>query len=207
VKVNGEPIGSLGDGEAVWHTDMSYLDVPPKASMLYALEVPPTGGNTSFCTMYGVYEALPQALKDRVAGLKIKHDGTYNSGGYVRQGVTPTDDPHQAPGAWHPAVCAHPVTGVATLYLGRRRTSYVEGLAPAESETLLDELWAQATRDDFAYAHHWRVGDLLLWDNRSTMHRRDPFDDHTRRVMHRTQIKGRWAPRPYADSERAALAT
>jgi taurine dioxygenase len=71
VKVNGEPIGSLGDGEAVWHTDMSYLDVPPKASMLYALEVPPTGGNTSFCTMYGVYEALPTQLKERIAGLKI----------------------------------------------------------------------------------------------------------------------------------------
>src|SRR5262245_44889657 len=67
VKVNGEPIGSLGDGEAVWHTDMSYLDVPPKASMLYSLEVPPSGGNTSFCTMYGIYEALPQMLKDRVA--------------------------------------------------------------------------------------------------------------------------------------------
>jgi taurine dioxygenase len=79
VKVNGEPIGSLGDGEAVWHTDMSYLDVPPKASILYSLEVPPVGGNTSFCTMYGIYEALPQVLKDRVAGLKIKHDGTYNS--------------------------------------------------------------------------------------------------------------------------------
>ena len=89
VKVNGEPIGSLGDGEAVWHTDMSYLDVPPKASMLYALEVPPTGGNTSFCSMYDVYEALPPPLKERIAGLKIKHDGTYNSGGYVRQGVTP----------------------------------------------------------------------------------------------------------------------
>ena len=82
VKVNGESIGSLGDGEAVWHTDMSYLEVPPKASMLYALEVPPTGGNTSFCTMYGIYEVLPAALKERIAGLKIKHDGTYNSGGY-----------------------------------------------------------------------------------------------------------------------------
>src|SRR5882762_2600915 len=78
VKVNGEEIGSLGDGEAVWHTDMSYLDMPPKASMLYALEVPPAGGNTSFCTMYGIYEALPTRLKDRIANIKIKHDGTYN---------------------------------------------------------------------------------------------------------------------------------
>ena len=82
VKVNGEPIGSLGDGEAVWHTDMSYLEMPPKASMLYSLEVPPTGGNTSFCSMYAIYDALPAALKGRIAGLKIKHDGTYNSGGY-----------------------------------------------------------------------------------------------------------------------------
>src|SRR5258707_1466633 len=100
VKVNGEPIGSLGDGEAVWHTDMSYLDVPPKASMLYSLEIPPTGGNTSFCTMYGVYQALPQMLKDRVAGLKIKHDGTYNSGGDLGQrGIPPAPNPPPPPAA------------------------------------------------------------------------------------------------------------
>jgi taurine dioxygenase len=99
VKVDGEAIGSLGDGEAVWHTDMSYLDVPPKASMLYSLEVPPRGGNTSFCSMYAIYDALPGKLKDRISGLKIKHDGTYNSGGYVRQGVTATDDPLTSPGA------------------------------------------------------------------------------------------------------------
>src|SRR5437763_14733321 len=136
VKVNGEPIGSLGDGEAVWHTDMSYLDLPPEASMLYALEVPPSGGNTSFCTMYGVYEALPQQLKDRIAGLKIKHDGAYNSGGYVRQGVTPTDDPRTSPGAVHPLVCTHPATGRRMLYLGRRRNAYLIRLALAESEVL-----------------------------------------------------------------------
>jgi len=97
VKVNGEPIGSLGDGEAVWHTDMSYLDMPPKASMLYSLEIPTSGGNTSFCSMYAIYDALPAKLRERIAGLKIKHDGTYNSGGYVRQGVTPTDDPRESP--------------------------------------------------------------------------------------------------------------
>src|ERR1700747_3526007 len=102
VKVNGEPIGSLGDGEAVGHTDMSYLDGPPKASMLYSLEVPPTGGNTSFCTMYGIYEAVPARLKDRIAGLKIKHDGTYNSGGYVRQGGSPTDHHCTPPGRVRP---------------------------------------------------------------------------------------------------------
>jgi len=190
VKVNGEPIGSLGDGEAVWHTDMSYLDLPPKASMLYALEIPPTGGNTSFCTMYGIYEALPQDLKDRITGLKIKHDGTYNSGGYVRQGVTPTDDPRQSPGAVHPLVCTHPANGRRMLYLGRRRNAYLVGLELAESEALLNELWSVVDRRDFSWEHVWRVGDLVLWDNRCTMHRRDAFDPNSRRIMHRTQVKG-----------------
>jgi taurine dioxygenase len=190
VKVNGEPIGSLGDGEAVWHTDMSYLDVPPKASMLYSLEVPPTGGNTSFCTMHGIYEAIPARLKDRIAGLKIKHDGTYNSGGYVRQGVTATDDPLTSPGAVHPLVCVHPDTGRRMLYLGRRRNAYLVGLDLKDSEALLDELWSFVDRPEFTWEHVWRVGDLVLWDNRCTMHRRDAFDPNSRRIMHRTQVKG-----------------
>jgi alpha-ketoglutarate-dependent taurine dioxygenase len=190
VRVNGEPIGSLGDGEAVWHTDMSYLDLPPKASMLYSLEVPPSGGNTSFCTMYGIYEALPQQLKDRIAGLKIKHDGTYNSGGYLRQGVTPTDDPRASPGAVHPLVCTHPANGRRMLYLGRRRNAYLVGLELAESEALLNELWSIVDRQEFSWEHVWRVGDLVLWDNRCTMHRRDAFDPNSRRIMHRTQVKG-----------------
>jgi taurine dioxygenase len=194
VKVNGEPIGSLGDGEAVWHTDMSYLEVPPKASMLYALEVPPSGGNTSFCTMYGIYEALPARLKERIAGLKIKHDGTYNSGGYVRQGVAATDDPRTSPGAVHPLVCTHPATGRRMLYLGRRRNAYLLGLELAQSEALLDELWGFVERPQFAWEHAWRVGDLVLWDNRCTMHRRDSFDPASRRIMHRTQVKGEQRP-------------
>ena len=194
VMVNGEPIGSLGAGEAVWHTDMSYLEVPPMASMLYALEVPPAGGNTSFCSMYAVYQALPDQLKHRIAKLKIKHDGTYNSGGYLRQGVTATDDPRTSPGALHPLVCTHPDTGRRMLYLGRRRNAYLVGLELAESEALLDELWDFVARPEFAWEHAWRVGDLVLWDNRCTMHRRDPFDASARRVMHRTQIKGSAAP-------------
>ena len=190
VKVNGEPIGSLGDGEAVWHTDMSYLDLPPKASMLYSLEIPSSGGNTSFCSMYAIYDALPGKLKERIAGLKIKHDGTYNSGGYVRQGVTPTDDPRTSPGAVHPLVCAHPDTGKRMLYLGRRRNAYIDGLDLADSEALLNELWSYAVLPQFAWEHVWRVGDLVLWDNRCTMHRRDAFDPKQRRIMHRTQVKG-----------------
>jgi alpha-ketoglutarate-dependent taurine dioxygenase len=194
VKVNGEAIGSLGDGEAVWHTDMSYLDLPPKASLLYSLEVPPAGGNTSFCSMYAIYDALPAALKARVRDLKIKHDGTYNSGGYVREGVTPTDDPRTSPGAVHPLVCTHPDTGRRMLYLGRRRNAYLVGLDLKQSEVLLDELWSFVDRPEFTFTHVWRVGDLVLWDNRCTMHRRDAFDPNSRRIMHRTQVKGEQRP-------------
>ena len=194
VKVNGEAIGSLGDGEAVWHTDMSYLDMPPKASMLYSLEVPPTGGNTSFCSMYAIHDVLPAKLKDRIVDLKIKHDGTYNSGGYVRQGVTHTDDPLTSPGAVHPLVCTHPDTGRRMLYLGRRRNAYLAGLDLKDSEALLDELWGFVDRPEFAWSHVWRVGDLVLWDNRCTMHRREGFDPNSRRIMHRTQVKGAQGP-------------
>ena len=101
---------------------------PPKASVLYALEMPPKGGNTSFVNMYSVYAALPEELKRRIAGLRVKHDGTYNSGGYVRQGVVPTDDPRTAPGVLHPLVYTHPETGRPALYLGRRRNAYIDGL-------------------------------------------------------------------------------
>jgi taurine dioxygenase len=190
----GEAIGSLGAGEAVWHTDMSYLDDPPKASMLYAIEIPPAGGNTGFTNMYQAYEELPEALKRRVAGRRVKHDGTYNSGGYVRQGVTPTDDPREAPGTYHPIACTHPETGRKCLYLGRRRNAYIEGLELAESEALLDEVWRYATRDELTWYNTWHVGDVVLWDNRCTMHRRDPFDASSRRIMHRTQMKGEARP-------------
>ncbi len=113
VMENGAPIGSLGAGEATWHTDMSYLPDPPKASILYALEVPPSGGNTYFCSMHRAYEILPDALKKRVEGKSLKHDGAYNSGGYLRQGVTAVDDPVSSPGTFHPLVRRHTETGGA----------------------------------------------------------------------------------------------
>lgn len=187
---NGIPIGSLGAGEAVWHTDMSYLPDPPKASVLMAREVPSQGGDTSFCTMYGALETLPDSLRARVAHLRVKHDGTYNSGGYVRAGLTPTDDPRMAPGTLHPLICVHPETGRRHLYLGRRRNAWLEGLSLEESDALLDQIWETATNDALTWRHHWRVGDVVMWDNRCVMHRRDAFDPHARRVMHRTQIKG-----------------
>src|ERR1700683_3185537 len=159
VRKDGDPIGSLGHGEAVWHTDMSYLPDPPMASMLYALEIPPTGRNTEFVNMYSVYDAVPADLKLRITGLRVKHDGTYNSGGYVRQGVTPTDDPRESPGVFHPLVCTHPETGRRMLYLGRRRNAYIEGFELAESEALLDALWAYTDRAEFAWRNVWQVGD------------------------------------------------
>ena len=184
IGADGEPIGSLGAGEAVWHTDMSYLPKPPKASMLYALEIPPSGGVTYFSSMYAAYDRLPPALKARAQGLRVKHDGTYNSGGYVRAGVTPTDDPREAPGTMHPLVVRHPETGRQGLYLGRRRMAWVEGMELAESEALLDEIWAHAEDPAISWGNNWRIGDLVLWDNRCTMHRRDPFPAESRRVMH-----------------------
>jgi taurine dioxygenase len=187
---NGVAIGSLGAGEATWHTDMSYLEHPPKASILYAIEIPSSGGNTYFCNMYRTYELLPETLKQRVAGLTVKHDGTYNSGGYVRQGVVPMDDPEKSPGVYHPVVCTHPETGRKMLYLGRRRNAYIRELPLAESEALLDELWSYTSRGDVAWAHEWCPGDVVLWDNRCTMHRRDPFDPNARRILHRTQVSG-----------------
>lgn len=191
---NGQPIGSLGAGEAVWHTDMSYLQAPPKASLLYALEIPPEGGNTSFCDMYAAAEALPAELRRAIAGKLVKHDGTYNSGGYVRAGVTPTDDPRQAPGALHPILVRHPESHRVALYLGRRRNAYIDGLPLDESEALLDAIWAVIDKPELSWTHRWQIGDAVLWDNRCTMHRRDPFDASARRVMHRTQVKGEAPP-------------
>ena len=190
VKVGGKSIGDLGDGEAVWHMDMTYNDVPPMASALYALEVPPSGGDTGFANMYRAYETLPPDLKARVETLRGKHDATYNSAGGLRRGMKPTNDARLSAGAIHPLVRTHPVTGRNALYLGRRNNAYIVGLELEESEALLNRLWAHATQPQFAWHHQWRKGDVVLWDNRCVMHRRDPFDPATRRVMHRTQVKG-----------------
>lgn len=189
----GEPIGALGDGEALWHTDMSYVAQPPDASMLYSLEIPPVGGDTWFCSMKAALAKMPRALADRIARLDIKHDGTYDSGGYLRKGMAASTDPRTSVGTPHPIVIRHPVSGDPALYLGRRRNAYIMGLEIAESERLLDEIWSYV--DAAVYVHKWALGDLVLWDNRTTMHRRDPFDPKSRRVMHRTQIKGSGAPR------------
>ena len=189
---DGKPIGNLGDGEAVWHADMTYVDVPPKAAILHALEVPPpeAGGNTYFANMIAAYESLPADLKKAVDGRVAVHDASRNSAGMLRKGYKEVTDVRETVGAHHPMVRTDPKTGRKALFLGRHPNAYVPGLSVTESEALLDALWAHATQPRFAMCHEWRVGDLLIWNNLSVLHRRDPFDPKTRRVMHRSQIKG-----------------
>jgi len=189
---NGKPIGNLGDGEAVWHADMTYVDLPPKAAILHALEVPPpeAGGNTYFANMFEAYETLPADMKKAVDGKTAVHDASRNSAGMLRKGYKEITDVRQTPGAHHPLVRTDPKSGRKALFLGRRPNAYVLGLEVVESETLLDALWSHATQPRFVMCHEWKVGDLLMWNNLSVLHRRDPFDPKTRRVMHRSQIKG-----------------
>jgi taurine dioxygenase len=194
---SGDPLGALGYSAAVWHTDMSYLPVPPIASMLWAIKLPAWGGNTWAAGMCAAYESLPPALKEKAKRLWIKHDGTRDSGGNVRKGVVDDPNPTTAKGHPHPAVIRDPGTGKPALFLGRRPRAYVMGLELAESEALLDELWKHAVQPANIYEHSWRPGDVLIWSNYSAMHRRDPFDKDTIRRMHRSQIKGTSAPAPY----------
>ena len=187
---NGQAIGQLGAYEAVWHTDMSYIPEPPMASALYSLEAPPSGGDTGFCNMYLAYETLAPRLRRQIEGRLCRHDASRNSAGELRRGFVDAPDASHTVGAEHPIVRTHPVTGRKALFLGRRRNAYIPGLPLDDSEALLDALWEHATKPEFTWYQQWRKGDLILWDNRAVMHRRDAFDPATRRVMHRTQIKG-----------------
>ncbi len=190
VTENGEAIGVLRDAEVVWHSDNSYRDRPLAYSALYALEIPPKGGNTGFANMYLALQTLDAALRKQIAGKTLKHDMTYNSAGDLRAGFKPVNDVRDAPGPSHPIIRTHAETGCNALYLGRRPNAYINGLSVEESEELLNALWAHATQDKFTWHHEWQVGDILIWDNRCVMHHRDPFDGGYRRVMHRIQCAG-----------------
>jgi taurine dioxygenase len=190
IKVDGKSIGSLGYGEAVWHTDMSYNDITPSGALLYGVEVTKTGGETGFLNMYHAYETLPADLKAAIEGKTIKHDASRNSAGDLRAGFKAVTDPREAPGAVHPIVVRHPVTGRKALFLGRRPFGYVMGMSLEDSEALLNRLWAHASQEDLAWFQKWKVGDLLIWDNRCVMHKRTAFDANERRLLYRTQIKG-----------------
>ena len=188
---NGVAIGSLGSGEAEWHTDMSYAERPPIASVLYALEIPEVGADTCFANMYEALARLPADLLNRTEGRYANHDSSYTSAGELRVGADPVVDVTRAPGARHKVILRHPETDRDALYLGRRTNGYICDLPVGESEALLDSLWAECTRPELVYRHQWRIGDVLMWDNRCVIHRRDAFDPDSRRIMHRTQINAR----------------
>lgn len=193
----GKPIldnGTLGSYEVVWHSDNSYVEVPPAGSMLHSIVIPHDGGgDTWFNNQYLAYDELPVDLKEAIKGRSQIHDASRNSAGVLRPTVKMPTCPEEVPGPAHPLVRKHPVTGKNALYLGRRRdwpSNYIIGMPNAESEKLLDRLWAHATQSKYAWKHQWQVGDVILWDNRCAMHYRSEVDPRQPRVMHRTVIKG-----------------
>jgi taurine dioxygenase len=192
VNENGQPVGDHGDGELNWHTDLGFTDRPSGYTFLLAREVPPSGGNTSFANMYNAYERLPESTKAAIARLKLKHQESHTAQGVPRPGYRDirTSDPRELPGPQHPIVRTHPVTSRKALYLGRRFGAYIPGLTLAESEAMLDTLWASAARPEDVWTQQWSVGDLVIWDNRCTMHRRDAFTGLGRRRMHRLTTIG-----------------
>ena len=192
VKQEGKAVGILGDGEIVWHSDFSFKERPTAARMLLAMEVPPQelGGRTFFLNCYAAYDALPDDLKQRVSGMTIKQADIVDTAMKVRPGMSLDMDYRSVPGPSHPVISTHPETGHNMLFLGRRHGSYVNGCSLEESEALLNRLWEHATQPRFWYEHKWLVGDVVVWDNRATLHRRDPFDSKSRRVLYAAQVEG-----------------
>ena len=186
IRENGKPIGALPDGEMHFHTDQCHQERPAMASMLYALEVPSTGGNTLFANGYAAYATLPDGIKRRVEGRKALNAYDYDSAA-MKRGTRPAEG---VPSYVHPVVRTHPATGRKALYVNRLMTVRIEGLPEAESNELLATLFDHQERHEFIYEHVWRPGDLLMWDNRCTLHARTDFNPNERRLMRRVTILG-----------------
>ena len=185
-----KPVDKKFFGEWEWHTDMSYIEVPPTFSLLHARVIPEDGGDTGFCSQVMAAQELPPALREKALKHKIKHDSTYGSSGIPRPGMTAPASPIEAIGYPHPILRKVPSTGDEAIFLGRRTNGYIMGLPLEESESLLNEIWAHATQEQFCYYHKWKVGQVVVWDNRMMMHMRKPFDESKARFMWRTQTKG-----------------
>jgi taurine dioxygenase len=196
LRENGKPVGILGDGEVVWHSDFSFAERPTAARMLLAMEVPSSelGGQTYFVNCYAAYDTLSDAMKRRLSGMTIKQANIVDTAMQVRPGASLDTDIRDLPGPNHPIISTHPETGRNMLFLGRRHSAYVNGCTLEESEALLNELWAHCTEPRFMYEHTWAVGDVVIWDNRATLHRRDGFESKSRRVLYAAQVEGH---RPY----------
>ena len=204
VREGDQSIGILGDGEVVWHSDFSFKERPTAARMLVAMEVPPRelGGNTFFLSCYAAYDALPADMKQRISGMTVKQADIIDTAMKLRPGASLDADIRTVPGPSHPVISTHPDTGHNLLFLGRRHGAYVNGCSLEESEALLNQLWAHCTQPRFCYEHRWSVGDVVVWDNRATLHRRDPFDSKSRRVLFAAQVEGH---RPYEAPNALAL--
>jgi taurine dioxygenase len=183
----GRPIGGLGDGELLWHSDQSYMAAPATGAALYALELPPEGGETFWVDLRAAYAGLPRPLRATVTGKRGVFDYAKRLAGYGRDSDQQISEEvrRQTPPVTHALVRAHPETGERSLYLDSTTTVGIDYMDTTSGLALLDEVYAAATRDDFVYAHQWQVGDLVLWDNGFTMHRRTPFDPGARRLMKR----------------------
>jgi taurine dioxygenase len=183
----GRPIGGLGDGELQWHSDQSYMIKPATGAALYALELPPKGGETLWVDLRAAYAALPRRLRARVTGKRGIFDYAKRLAGYERQSDQKISEEQrrQTPPVTHALVRAHPETGERSLYLDSTTTIGIDGMDTTSGLALLDEVYEAATCDEFVYAHQWQVGDLVVWDNGFTMHRRTPFDPADRRLMKR----------------------
>ncbi|TWT12977.1 TauD/TfdA family dioxygenase [Reyranella sp. CPCC 100927] len=193
--LSSEDRDTLGDGKklvvgAHWHTDDSYKAVPCALTMLYGIDVPATGGDTQFTNMYAAYDRLPAAMKDRIAGLSAIH--TYDSSRKGTRVAKRTDtDMARMPAVTHPLVRTHPETGRKALYLNPNRMEQVAGLERAESDALLDALIAHAIQPQYQYRHRWQQGDIVVWDNRCTMHKANAdYPEGARRRMHRVIVEG-----------------
>jgi taurine dioxygenase len=183
------PIGGLGDGEIQWHSDQSYMLNPATGAMLYALELPPAGGSTSWVDLCAAYAGLPDRLKRAVEGRRGVFTYAKRLSGYQDVDRMISDEAkRKTPPILHPLVHAHPITGKRALYLDSTTTIGIEGMDDASSAALLEDIYEWATRPEFVYRHDWQVGDAVLWDNGFTMHRREPFDPSARRLMKRTTI-------------------
>ena len=202
VKENGKPVGILGDGEVVWHSDFSFKEAPTAARMLLAVEIPPAGGLTYFTNCDAAYDTLPDAMKRRLSGMTIKQANIVDTAMQVRPGASLDMDIREVPGPSHPVISTHPETGRNMIFLGRRHGAYVNGLSLEDSEALLDELWAHTVQPKLTYVHEWAVGDIVVWDNRATLHKRDAFQSDSRRVLYAAQVEGH---RPYEAVDACAL--
>lgn len=190
LKQDGKPVGILGDGELAWHADFTFSERPTAARMLLAMEIPSGGGHTYFLNCYAAYDTLPEAMKRRISGKTIKQSNIVDTAMKLRPGASLDADIRTFPGPSHPIISTHPETGRNLLFLGRRHGAYVNGMPLADSEALLNELWAHAIQPRFIYEHVWQTGDVVVWDNRATLHKRDAFDPAARRVLYAAQVEG-----------------